>query len=131
MNAGKARNAVNVDITPPAGNQIVGSPTLSFTYSGLGTGHTVYAQLVDNETGLVLSNIVTPVQVQLDGKQHTATVSMEDIAYTAGNNASLTLQITSSSVNYANAWSYGGLKISDINLAMPQKTTVTPPPWTP
>jgi ABC-2 type transport system ATP-binding protein len=131
VNAGKARNAVNVDITPPAGNQIVGSPTLSFTYSGLGTGHTVYAQLVDNETGLVLSNIVTPVQVQLDGKQHTATVSMEDIAYTAGNNASLTLQITSSSVNYANAWSYGGLKISGINLAMPQKTTVTPPPWTP
>ena len=38
---------------PPAGNAVVGAPTLSFTYSGLGTASAVYAQLVDNKSGLV------------------------------------------------------------------------------
>lgn len=130
VNAGKAWNAVNTAVTVPAGNQVVGAPTLSFTYSGLGTGHTVYAQLVDNTTGLVLSNITTPVQVKLDGKTHTVSIAMEDIAYTSDTGDSLTLQITSSSLNYANAWSYGWIRMSDINLDMPLHTKVAPVPFT-
>ncbi|MCW1957196.1 MAG: hypothetical protein KIH64_001345, partial [Mycobacterium sp.] len=131
VNAGKAWNAVNTAVTVPAGNQVVGAPTLSFTYSGLGTGHTVYAQLVDNVSGLVLSNITTPIQVALDGRTHTVSIAMEDIAYTAEAGDSLTLQITSSSLNYANAWSYGWIRMSDINLDMPLHTTVAPVPFVP
>lgn len=131
VNAGRAWNAVNTAVAVPAGNQVVGAPTLSFTYSGLGTSRAVYAQLVDNVTGLVLSNITTPIPVTLDGKTRTVSISMEDIAYTAEAGDSLTLQITSSSLNYFNAWSYGFIRMSDIALDMPLHTTVDPVPFTP
>jgi ABC-2 type transport system ATP-binding protein len=36
-------------------------------YSGLGTSRNVYAQLVDDKTGRVLGNILTPIPVKLDG----------------------------------------------------------------
>ena len=89
---GPARNSLETTITPPAGNQVVGAPTLSVTVSGLGTASAVYAQLVDNKSGLVLSNIVTPVPVTLDGKTHTVTIDMEDIAYTMEPGDTLTLR---------------------------------------
>ncbi len=130
VNAGPARNSLKTTITPPAGNQVVGAPTLSFTYSGLGTASAVYAQLVDDKSGLVLSNIVTPVPVTLDGKTHTVTIDMEDIAYTATGD-SLTLQITSSAVNYEKFFGYGFVNISDVGLALPQHTTVDPVPFVP
>ncbi|MFM9034216.1 MAG: CocE/NonD family hydrolase [Mycobacterium sp.] len=125
VNAGPARNAVNLELTPPVGKQVVGSPTLSFTYSGLGTGHTVYAQLVDQTTRLVLSNIVTPIQVTLNGREQTVTVPLEDIVYTVEEGDSLQLQITSSAVNYENFWSYGWINISDINVELPLHTPGT------
>ncbi len=131
VNAGPAWNSIKVDFTPPAGKQVVGAPKLSFSYSGLGTSKAVYAQLVDSKTGLVLSNIATPVPVTLDGKTRTASIAMEDIAFTGDPGQTLTLQITSSAVNYLNAWSYGGINISDIKLDLPQHIAVTPPPWTP
>jgi ABC-2 type transport system ATP-binding protein len=131
VNAGKARNALNVKVTPPAGEQVVGAPTISFTYSGLGTASAVYAQLVDNTSGLVLSNIATPIPVTLDGKTHTVSMSMEDVAYSADAGDSLTLQITSSAINYEKFWGYGGINISDIDLTLPQHTTVAPVPFVP
>ncbi len=131
VNAGEARNALNVIVTPPAGKQIVGAPEIGFTYSGFGTASAVYAQLVDQESGLVLSNIATPIPVTLDGQTHTVTMDMEDIAYTAEPGASLTLQITSSAINYEKFWSYGWVNISDIGLTLPQHTTVAPVPFVP
>jgi ABC-2 type transport system ATP-binding protein len=131
VNAGPAWNSIKVDVNPPAGKQVVGSPTLSFSYSGLGTSKAVYAQLMDNSTGLVLSNIVTPVPVTLDGKTRTVSIPMESVAYTADTGQSLTLQITSSAINYLNAWTDGGINISDIRIDLPQHIAVTPPPWTP
>ncbi len=131
VNAGPAWNSLKVTVDPPVGKQVIGSPTLSFSYSGLGTSHAVYAQLVDNSTGLVLSNIVTPVPVTLDGKTHTVSIPMESVAFTPDPGQTLTLQITSSAVNYLNAWTYGFANISDIKLDMPQHIAVTPPPWTP
>ena len=118
-NAGEARNAVNVKVTPTLGSQIVGAPTLSFTYSGLGTSRTVYAQLVDNTTGLVLSNNSTPIPVVLNGRTHTVDIPMANVAYTVGQGDSLTLQITSSALNYENFTSYGFINISDINVSLP------------
>lgn len=120
-NATTARNALNLTITPPANSLTVGSPELSFTYRGIGTTRTVYAQLVDNVTGRVLQNIVTPIPVEFDGKEHSLTIPMADIAYSAGTNGSLTLQITSSATNFENFTSFGLVKITDVKLDMPIK----------
>ena len=40
----------------------------------------VFAQLVDDTTGLVIGNQITPIEVTLDGQSHTAQVPMEMIA---------------------------------------------------
>lgn len=117
---GEARNALNLAVAPPQGTQIAGSPTLSFTYTGVGPSRAVYAQLVDNATGQVVGNIVTPVPVSLDGKQHTVDISMANIAYTVSNPSdTMTLQITSSATAYAHINDWGFINISDVNLDVP------------
>lgn len=110
-------NALNVSVTSTANNQIVGAPTLSFSYQGLGTSRTVYAQLVDDKTGLVLGNNVTPIPVMLDGRgtfgdhpdggHRVLSVDADD---------TLTLQITSSAVNYENFTTAGLINISGIEI---------------
>lgn len=116
--AGKAWNALNVAASPAVGSQIVGAPTLSFSYTGLGTSRTVYAQLVDDQTGLVLGNNSTPIPVVLDGRSRTVEIPMANIAYTAAGHP-LTLQITSSALNYENFTTFGLIDISDIKLELP------------
>ena len=56
MVASRAPNAVNVPISAPEGAQLVGEPTLSLTYSGTAPSADarVYAQIVDEKTGLLL-----------------------------------------------------------------------------
>lgn len=117
-NAAPAWNAINMTVTPPADSQIVGAPTLTFAYSGLGSSRTVYAQLIDNETNQVLGNLVTPVPVVLDGRERTASIALADIGYTA-QNAGLTLQITSSASNFENFTTVGVINIGDITLDLP------------
>ena len=116
--ATNADNALNVAVNPNVGDQIVGAPQLSFTYTGLGTGKAVFAQLVDNATGRVVGNISTAVPVTLDGRQHTVTVPMQDIAYTVGAGDSLKLQIVAYSHLYSNT-SIGLINVSDIKLDLP------------
>lgn len=116
----QARNALNLTVAPPVNTVIAGAPSLSFSYSGLGTGRAVYAQLVDNATGQVVGNVVTPVTVTLDGRQRTVTVPMADIAYTVNNPGdSMTLQITSSALPYADMFAWGLVTITDVKLEVP------------
>lgn len=118
--AAEARNALNLAVETPVGTQIAGAPTVSFSYSGIGTSRAVFAQLVDNNTGRVVGNVVTPVPVTLDGRRHTVEIPMENIAYTSyGPNDSLTLQITSSATTYENFTSFGLIDISNIHLELP------------
>lgn len=117
-----AGNAINVALTPDAGDQIVGAPQVSFTYSGLGTGGAVYAQFVDDATGLVVGNNVTAIPVILDGRERTVSMSLNDIAYTVGADDSLTLQIASWSSIFANA-AIGLINISDIQVDLPLRAT--------
>ena len=119
-----ARNAINVPVTVGAGTQVVGAPTVSITYQGLGTTRAVFAQVVDDSTGLVLGNVVTPVPVTLDGKQHTLTMDLSDIVYTNGsaNPSTLTVQITSSATAFENFTSYGLMNISEVSVKMPNRT---------
>ncbi len=111
--------AVNVPIKPGVAAQIVGSPTLTFSYSGVGTATHIYAQLIDNKTGLVIGNLVTPVSVNLDGKRNIATVPLEAIAQTMSATDSLTLQLVGSATAYENLTSFGVITISDVAVSLP------------
>jgi len=122
--ASEARNALEVDVPLTVGTQIAGAPNLSFTYTGLGTSRFVFAQLVDNATGRVVGNIVTPVPVTLDGRQHTVEIPLANIAYTSYNaDDTLTLQITSSATAFENFTSFGLVNISNIKLDIPTVAT--------
>ena len=84
----------------------------------------VFAQLVDDSTGLVVGSISTPVPVTMDGRQHTIEIPMENIAYTAYDaEDSLTLQITSSATAFWNFTSLWRWNISNIKLDVPTVAT--------
>jgi ABC-2 type transport system ATP-binding protein len=122
----KATNAINVPLVlPTAGTtQVVGAPSVSFTYSGLGTSRFVYGQIIDNATGQVVGNVVTPIPVTLDGQTHQVTVNLEDIAYTydpttAPAGDPLTLQLVASTTPYQSFTSFGYINISDVGVTLP------------
>src|SRR4051794_5888953 len=92
--AGRAINAVNVGVTVPAAAQIVGEPRLGLTYSGTGAATHVFAQLVDEQRGVVVGNQATPIPLTLDGRPHTITRSLEAIAASAPKGTRYTLQLT-------------------------------------
>ena len=132
-----AKNAVNVAITVPpttdpnSPSVIVGAPTVSFTYSGVGNAKAVYAQIVDNATGQVLGNINTAIPVTLDGKTHTVTAfPIADIAYTApeAGGKGLTLQIVANSSLYKNNAVIWSANISNVAVSLPTTDTATPNP---
>jgi ABC-2 type transport system ATP-binding protein len=118
--ASKATTALN--LTVPGGattTQVVGAPQLTLSYSGVGTSRTVYAQLVDNKTGLVVGDLVTPVPVTLDGQAHTVTVPLEEVAQTMSPGDTLTLQLVGSATAYENLTSVGVINVSSMQLALP------------
>jgi ABC-2 type transport system ATP-binding protein len=87
----------------------------------------VYAQVVNNATGLVLGNVVTPLAVRLDGREHTQTFTLSDIVFTSDPllaSEGLTVQITSSASAFENLTSFGLMNISNVTVAMPNRTAV-------
>ncbi|MCX6481053.1 MAG: X-Pro dipeptidyl-peptidase (S15 family), partial [Mycobacterium sp.] len=124
VNASPATNAIDVAVPSAqlgSGTQVVGAPTVSFSYRGLGTSGAVFAQVIDNATGAVLGNVVTPVPVVLDGRERTVTADIAEIAYTVGEGDSLTVQITSSATAFANA-AFGVIDIANITVTLPNRT---------
>jgi ABC-2 type transport system ATP-binding protein len=116
----RALNALNLTVPEATSTTyIVGAPQLTLTYSGTGTSRHVYAQLVDDTTGLVLGNLVTPVPVTLDGKTHTVSVPMEMVAQTLEPGETVTLQIVASAFPYETLISPGMLNVSSMTLSMP------------
>jgi ABC-2 type transport system ATP-binding protein len=104
----KATNAVNVEIpTGSAASVVVGAPQLRLTYTGTVQVRAamrptrVFAQLVDPTSGVVLGNQITPIEVTLDGRQHTTTVPLEMVAYTTAPGGTILLQIVATTVAYA------------------------------
>ena len=79
----------------------------------------MYAQLVDDSTGLVLGNLVTPVPVTLDGQTHTVSVPMEMVAQTLKPGESVTLQLVASAFPYETITSLGVLNVSSMTLSLP------------
>ena len=130
--------SLRVPLNPPTSSQVVGSPTLSFTYQGLGASSAVYASVIDTSTPYpyVVGQIVTPVPVVLDGRPHSVTIALNDIAYTAPGvpTDTLSLQLGASTpvlnpiglpaggiygLPYSNLSSLGAVSISDIRVDLP------------
>jgi ABC-2 type transport system ATP-binding protein len=120
IGSSRAINALN--LTTPAvttTTYVVGAPQLSFTYSGTGSGNHLYAQLVDNSTGQVLGNQVTPILVTLDGTERTVNVPLEMVAQTLKPGQKVTLQLFSSSASYRAVGALGEVTVSNIELSLP------------
>lgn len=120
----RATNAVNVTIHGgPAASTSVGAPKLTVTYSGTtppGERPTrVFAQLVDDATGLVLGNQVTPIAVQLDGTTHTVSVPLEIVCHTLAPGGSVTLQLVATTVAYAEPRVGGTVDFRSIHVELP------------
>jgi ABC-2 type transport system ATP-binding protein len=128
ITATPANNALSVPVALTPGDQVVGAPHLSFSYSGLGTSRAVFAQIVeapskDYPDGRVIGSIVTAVPVTLDGKSHTVSIPLQQIAYTQyANSPALSLQITSSATQFANS-SFGVVNIANVRLDLPTRAT--------
>lgn len=120
----KAANAVDLRIDPGAVDALsVGAPTLSLTYSGTvkagSKPERIFAQLVDDDTGIVVGNQVTPIQVTLDGARHTTRVPMEVIAQHLRPGHHLTLQLVSNTVAYDLPRLGGSIHFTEITISLP------------
>lgn len=117
-----AATAVNV---PLAGvsvpTELLGEPSLHLAYQGTATAadDRIYAQLVNNQTHVVLGNQVTPLPVNLDGRPHTLDIPLEGVAVHAVPGSSYTLQIVGGSNVYFAQRAAGAVTLSDIRLSVP------------
>ncbi len=129
----RATNAVNLRVRSPRRRAyVVGAPELSVTYRGLSTNQqdstSVFAQVVDDATGKVLGNQITPVPVKLDGATHTLTEPLEILAATDDPGEHFTLQLTASTVAYAAQRAVGAVHFSKVKLSLPLVDPSAQPP---
>jgi ABC-2 type transport system ATP-binding protein len=128
IGSSRAINALNLS-TPAVTTTtyVVGTPHLTFTYSGTGSGNHLYAQLVDSSTGQVLGNQVTPILVTLDGTEQTASVDLEMVAQTLKPGQKVTVQLFGSSASYRAVGALGTVTVSNMELTLPtvDPSTVT------
>ncbi len=126
----RAENAVNVEIRATSAGTSVGAPRLTIVYSGTtppGDRPTrVFAQLVDDETGLVLGNQITPIPVVLDGATHRLRIPLEMIGHTFAEGQSVTLQIVGNTVAYAPPRFGGAIEFTKIAIELPIAKGLTP-----
>ncbi|MCB0975980.1 MAG: hypothetical protein KDB02_00845, partial [Acidimicrobiales bacterium] len=123
----KATNAVDVPIQVDDAGMVLGAGSLTISYSGTvaaGDRPTmVFAQLVDDRTGFVVGNQITPVPVTLDGKPHKLTIPLETVAHRVRAGDKLTLQVVATTVAYAQPRLGGSVDFDDITVAYPLVTS--------
>src|SRR5207302_1178540 len=81
-----------------------------------GSSTRVYAQVVDDATGKVLGNQITPIPVTLDGATHTLTQPLEILSATQARGQNFTLQLTASTVAYETQRATGTVTFSKIQI---------------
>jgi ABC-2 type transport system ATP-binding protein len=125
----KATHAANIAIPINRAALIVGPPQLTLRYSGTtppGDRPTrVFAQLVDDATGIVVGNQITPIAVTLDGKEHTTKVPLEIVAFTAKPGSHLSLQLVATTVAYADPRLGGTIAFESVHIELPTVAGVT------
>lgn len=120
----KAERSVDVVVTNEGEETLaLGAPMLSLTYTVSGgdpDGQTrVFAQLVDDESGTVVGNQITPIALAADGDEHTVEVPLEVIAHRLAAGQTLTLQLVATTTAYATPTLQGTVELSDIDLSIP------------
>lgn len=128
IGSSRAINALNLTTSAATTTTyVVGAPHLTFTYSGTGSGDHLYAQLVDNSTGQVLGNQVTPISVRLNGTEQVASVDLEMVAQTLKPGQKVTVQLFSSSASYRAVGALGSVTVTNMELTLPtvDASTVT------
>jgi ABC-2 type transport system ATP-binding protein len=129
-----ASNAVDLTVRAPARRAlVVGAPQLTLTYRGLAGSGTpaktyIYAQIVDDATGKLLGNQVTPIPVTLDGAGHTVSEPLEIVAATDRPREHLTLQIVASTVAYETQRTTGAIDLNTVHLVLPTVDPSARPP---
>jgi ABC-2 type transport system ATP-binding protein len=131
----KAANAVNVTVGAPTRSAlVVGAPKLTLTYRGLSaTGSapvstSVYAQVVDDVTGKVLGNQITPIPVTLDGAAHTTVVPLEILSATDHPGEHFTIQVAASTVAYQAQRATGAIDFTRVHVVMATVNPAGKPP---
>jgi ABC-2 type transport system ATP-binding protein len=126
----EAAPAVEVPVTADRDLVSAGAPTLTLTYSGTtpdGTRPTrVFAQLVDDATGLVLGNQITPVPVRLDGRTHRVRLPLEMIGHSFTAGQTVTLQLVATTVAYAPPRLGGSVDFDRIVIELPVPQELRP-----
>ena len=124
---------VAVDVTIPFGDRsalVVGAPKLQLTYSGTAPDgpqpEAVFAQLVDTSNQKVVGQQITPVALELDGKEHSVKVDLEMIAFAAKAGQSMTLQLVATTSAYATPRLGGSVDFSKIRISLPTVTNAKP-----
>src|SRR4029077_15225964 len=123
-------SACKARVATPRAAVIVGAPSASLSYSGTagpGTRPTwVFAQVVDDATGLVLGNQITPIPLTLDGKPHQTSVALEDVAFTTRAGGHLTVQLVATTVAYSSPRLGGSVHFDKIGVTLPVAADLTP-----
>jgi ABC-2 type transport system ATP-binding protein len=121
--ATRATNAVNVPIRFPRTTSVLGAPTVSITYKGTApkAAARVLAQVVDEHTGVVLGNQLTPIPVRLDGRTHTARVPLEYVAAVGTRQAGFTLQLVAQSSQINTYPTGGSVRFARVHVTLPTR----------
>ncbi len=120
--AAKATNAVNVTIAAPRRwSLIMGAPRLSFRYHGTApqADARVLAQILDERTGKVLGNQITPIEVNLDGATHSVRLPLEIVTATALRSSRFALQLVAQSTLYNTHPQGGSVTFSNVKVSLP------------
>ncbi|MDT3444385.1 MULTISPECIES: S9 family peptidase [unclassified Pseudofrankia] len=123
-----AGTAVEAAVPPPsAPGAIVGAPRLMVDYHGTAepAGAVVYAQLVDADRHVVVDNQAVPVQLRLDGQQHSVSVDLATVAWHVTPGSHLALQVVAGSALFAPQTSRGSVSLS-LSLTVPLAKAGTP-----
>jgi ABC-2 type transport system ATP-binding protein len=126
-----APTALSVPVKLPSSPaSVVAAPKLTLSYSGTAApaGTTIYAQIVDDATGIVLGNQVTPLPLTLDGRTRTLERPLEIVSALAKPGATWSLQLFAASNVYDAQRSAGEVTFSAIRLEIGTADTGTPPP---
>jgi len=130
-NASKAANALNITLPAAKADELVlGAPSVKLTYSGTASlaDARLYGQVVDDASGKVLGNLVTPIPVTLDGQTHTVTRPLEIVAHTLHAGQTLTVQIVANTTAYFGQRAEGTVTIAGADVSLPLVDPSKTPP---
>jgi ABC-2 type transport system ATP-binding protein len=127
----KATRAVEVKVDPGKVDGLaLGAPEIEVTYTGTapstvdpsgdgGSPDRAYAQLVDDDTGFVVGNQITPFPLTLDGTEHRITLPLEVIAQHVRPGHTLTLQLVATTTAYKSPRLGGNVDVTKIAVTLP------------